>query len=132
MLARLSIRTKITAVVAFLLVAMSGMGAAERSGTMHAINANTVDIATNWLPSVRALGDLRAGDHHLSQCRPRPPAGLRRGSEDKAQEKLLAELRSKWTDILDKARKVYEADDLPRPEERALYDELGAKSGPTI
>ena len=28
---------------------------------MRAINANTVDIATNWLPSIRALGDLRAG-----------------------------------------------------------------------
>ena len=28
---------------------------------MRAINANTVDIATNWLPSVRVLGDLRAG-----------------------------------------------------------------------
>ena len=28
---------------------------------MRAINANTVDIATNWLPSVRVLGELRAG-----------------------------------------------------------------------
>ena len=28
---------------------------------MRAINANTVDITTSWLPSVRVLGDLRAG-----------------------------------------------------------------------
>ena len=28
---------------------------------MRSINANAVDIPTNWLPSVRALGDLRAG-----------------------------------------------------------------------
>ena len=28
---------------------------------MQAINANTVDIATNWLPSIRVLGELRAG-----------------------------------------------------------------------
>ena len=60
MLARYSIRTKIIAVVAFLLVAMTGMGLlAVRN--MRAINANTVDIATSWMPSVRVLGDLRAG-----------------------------------------------------------------------
>jgi methyl-accepting chemotaxis protein len=60
MLARYSIRTKIIVVVAFLLAAMSGMGLlAVRN--MRAINANTVDIATSWMPSVRVLGDLRAG-----------------------------------------------------------------------
>ena len=60
MLAKYSIRTKIIAVVAFLLVAMTGMGLlAVRN--MRAIHANTVDIATNWLPSVRVLGELRAG-----------------------------------------------------------------------
>src|SRR5882762_11591685 len=60
MLAKYSIRTKIIAVVALLLVAMTGMGLlAVRN--MRAINANTVDIATSWLPSVRALGELRAG-----------------------------------------------------------------------
>src|SRR6201991_2393377 len=60
MLAKLSIRAKITAVVAFLLVAMTGMGLLAVMN-MRAINAKTVDITTNWLPSVRALGDLRAG-----------------------------------------------------------------------
>ena len=25
------------------------------------MNANTVDITTNWMPSIRALGDLRSG-----------------------------------------------------------------------
>ncbi len=28
---------------------------------MRAMNANTVDIATNWMPSVRILGELRSG-----------------------------------------------------------------------
>ena len=28
---------------------------------MRAMNANTVDITANWMPSVRALGDLRSG-----------------------------------------------------------------------
>ena len=60
MLSKLSIRSKIILVVAFLLVVMTGMGLlAVRN--MRAINASTVDIATNWLPSVRALGELRAG-----------------------------------------------------------------------
>ena len=60
MLSKLSIRAKITSVVALLLVAMAGMGLLAVCN-MRAINASTVDIATNWLPSVRVLGDLRAG-----------------------------------------------------------------------
>ncbi|MEH2472184.1 Na+-transporting methylmalonyl-CoA/oxaloacetate decarboxylase gamma subunit [Nitrobacteraceae bacterium AZCC 2161] len=59
MLASLSIRAKITIVLSFLLIAMTGMGLfAVRK--MQAINANTVDIQTSWLPSVRVLGELRA------------------------------------------------------------------------
>ncbi|UFZ07332.1 methyl-accepting chemotaxis protein [Bradyrhizobium ontarionense] len=58
-MSKLSIRLKIVAVIAFMLVAMSGLGIlAVRS--MHGINAHTVDIAKNWLPSVRVLGALRA------------------------------------------------------------------------
>ena len=60
MLAKYSIRAKIITVVALLLVAMTGMGLlAVRN--MRAMNADTVDITTNWMPSVRVLGDLRAG-----------------------------------------------------------------------
>jgi methyl-accepting chemotaxis protein len=54
----LSIRAKVIAVIAFMLVAMSGMGLlAIRS--MQSINAHTVEIASSWLPSVRVLGELR-------------------------------------------------------------------------
>ena len=60
MFAKFSIRSKIISVVAFLLVAMTGMGLLAVKN-MRAINANTVDITTNWLPSIRVLGDLRAG-----------------------------------------------------------------------
>jgi methyl-accepting chemotaxis protein len=60
MLASLSIRAKITIVLSFLLLAMTGLGLiAVRK--MQAINANAVDIQTSWLPSVRLLGDLRSG-----------------------------------------------------------------------
>ena len=59
MLARLSIRTKITAVVAFLLIAMSVMGALNVR-QMYVINSSTVDVVDNWLPSVQKLGEVRA------------------------------------------------------------------------
>jgi methyl-accepting chemotaxis protein len=116
MLAKYSIRTKIIAVVAFLLVAMMGMGLlAVRN--MRAINANTVDISTSWLPSVRVLGDLRAGvityrnvirEHMLSETL----------EEKLAQEKTLATVVEANT----KARTAYEPM-ITSPEERALYNE---------
>ena len=57
-MSKLSIRAKVIAVIAFMLVAMSGMGLlAIRS--MQVINAHTVEIASSWLPSVRVLGELR-------------------------------------------------------------------------
>ena len=116
MLAKYSIRTKIITVVAFLLVAMTGMGLlAVRN--MRAINANTVDITTNWMPSVRVLGDLRAGvityrnvirEHMLSQT-----------LEVKlAQEKTLATV----VESNSKIRAQYEPM-ITSPEERALYKE---------
>ncbi len=50
MLANYSIRAKITAVVAFLLIAMTGMGLLAVKN-MRSLNASTVNIATNWLQS---------------------------------------------------------------------------------
>ncbi|MGM4924364.1 methyl-accepting chemotaxis protein [Tardiphaga sp. 804_B3_N1_9] len=59
MLSNISIKAKITIVIAFLLIAMTGMGALAVS-KMQTINANASDIQKNWLPSVRVLGGLRA------------------------------------------------------------------------
>jgi methyl-accepting chemotaxis protein len=116
MLAKYSIRAKIITVVALLLVAMTGMGLlAVRN--MRAINANAVDISANWLPSVRALGDLRAGvityrnvirEHMLSQTL----------EEKLAMEKTLATVVESNTKI----RAAYEPL-ITSPEERALYNE---------
>jgi methyl-accepting chemotaxis protein len=116
MLANLSIRFKITAVVAFLLLALTGMGLLAVKD-MRAINASTVDIATNWLVATRALGDLRAGvityrnvirEHMLSETLP----------EKEAAEKTLATV----VESNAKIRRVYEAT-IASPEERAIYDE---------
>lgn len=52
MLASLSIRGKITIVLSFLLLALTGMGLLAIS-KMRAINANAVEIQTNWLPSIQ-------------------------------------------------------------------------------
>ncbi|MEH2610216.1 methyl-accepting chemotaxis protein [Bradyrhizobium sp. AZCC 1693] len=116
MLAKYSIRTKIITVVAFLLVAMTGMGLlAVRN--MRAINANTVEISTNWLPSIRVLGDLRAGvityrnvirEHMLAETL----------EEKLAMEKTLATVIEANT----KFRAAYEPM-ITSPEERALYAE---------
>jgi methyl-accepting chemotaxis protein len=116
MLASYSIRTKIIAVVAFLLVAMTGMGLlAVRN--MRAINANTVDIATSWMPSVRVLGDLRAGvityrnvirEHMLAETL----------EEKLTMEKTLASVIESNAKI----RAAYEPM-ITSPEERALYNE---------
>jgi len=59
MFASISIRTKITAVIAFLLVAMTAMGIVAVS-KMQMINADASEIQKNWLPSIRVVGGLRA------------------------------------------------------------------------
>ncbi|MGY2908357.1 methyl-accepting chemotaxis protein [Bradyrhizobium sp. URHC0002] len=116
MLAKYSIRTKIIAVVAFLLVAMTGMGLLSVRN-MRAINANTVDISTSWLPSVRVLGDLRAGvityrnvirEHMLAETL----------EEKLANEKTLTTV----IEVTTKARTAYEPM-ITSAEERALYNE---------
>jgi methyl-accepting chemotaxis protein len=115
MLSKLSIRAKIISVVAFLLLAMAGMGLlAVRN--MRAINASTVDITTNWLPSVRALGELRAGvityrnvirEHMLGETI----------EEKDSSEKVLQGV----IDGNSKIRQTYEPM-ITSPEERALYN----------
>jgi methyl-accepting chemotaxis protein len=116
MLSNISIRAKIITVVALLLVAMTGMGLLAVKN-MRSINANTVDITTSWLPSVRVLGELRTGvityrnvlrEHMLSET-----------LEDKqAAEKTLAGVVESNTKI----RQSYEQL-ISSAEERALYSE---------
>jgi methyl-accepting chemotaxis protein len=60
MFSNLSIRTKIISVVSLLLLALAGMGLLSAK-SMRSLNANTKDIASNWLPSIKALGELNAG-----------------------------------------------------------------------
>jgi methyl-accepting chemotaxis protein len=116
MFSNLSIRAKIMMVVVFLLVAMTGVGLLAVKN-MRSINAATVDIATNWLQSVRALGELRAGvityrnvvrEHMLAETL----------DEKLAAEKTLATVIESNMKI----RATYEAL-ISSPDERALYAE---------
>jgi methyl-accepting chemotaxis protein len=116
MFSNISIRAKITAVVALLLVALAGMGLVAVT-KMRAINESTVQIATSWLPSVRVLGELRTGvityrnvlrEHMLSETL----------EEKLAVEKRLAGVVESNTQV----RHAYEPL-ITSPEERALYEE---------
>ena len=120
MLSNLSIRAKITVVIAFLLVTMTGLGLLAVS-KMLAINASTEDIQNNWLPSVRSLGAVQVGTmtyrttvrgHMLGET----------AADKEAQDKRLA---TTVTEIAD-ARKKYERY-ISSAEERALYDAWSRK-----
>ncbi|MCK1395712.1 methyl-accepting chemotaxis protein [Bradyrhizobium sp. 1] len=116
MLTRIAVRTKIVFVVSILIVVMIGSGLWS-ARMMRSINAKVSDIQTNWLPSVRTLGELRAStinyrnvirEHILSET---------------AELKLAAEKTlQKPTDQGNAARAKYEKL-ITSPEERALFEQ---------
>ena len=116
MFSNISIRTKITAVVIGLLVALISTSALA-IWKMQVINAAVVDIQTNWLPSVRVLGDLRATTityrnavrQHL----------LNDQAEDKADfDKRIEQIAERMAQNTADYEKLISA-----PQERALYDQ---------
>ncbi len=115
-MSRFSIRTKIIAVIAFMLIATSGLGLlAIRS--MQAINGHTEEIAANWLPSVRVLGELRT-DINLFRVALRSHV-MAETLEDKATvDKRLAGI----LDTIAKDRSNYEKF-ITSPEERSIYND---------
>ena len=116
MFMKFAIRTKIISVVSVLLLALAGTGfLAARD--MRAMNANTNEIATNWLPSVKALGELNVG---IVSYRAALRAHLLAETveEKEAVEKTL----EKIVESNDKIRKSYETM-IASPQEQALYDD---------
>ncbi|CCE10466.1 putative methyl-accepting chemotaxis receptor/sensory transducer precursor [Bradyrhizobium sp. STM 3843] len=114
-MAKLSIRAKIIAVIVFMLATMSGLGLLAVY-SMRSINAHTVDIAENWLPSVRAIGQLRA-DINLLRIALRAQVMSETEESKLAADKRLAGI----FDTIAKDRKKYEPL-ITSPEERAIYD----------
>ena len=116
MLSNISVRTKIIAVVSLLLTSLAGMGLLAAL-KMRAINGNTVQIATNWLPSIKGLGELHAG---VISYRATVRAHLLAETveEKLAVEQSLERIIQSNTNI----RKSYE-NMIASPEERALYED---------
>jgi methyl-accepting chemotaxis protein len=111
----LSIRAKVIAVIAFMLIAMSGMGLLAIRG-MQVINAHTVEIASSWLPSVRVLGELRA-DINLFRIALRAHVMAETLDAKAANDKRLAGILER----IAKDRKAYEPL-ISTPEERSIYE----------
>src|SRR5438309_4363274 len=115
-MSKLSIVFKLLAVLSVLVLSLAGVGVTA-IGTMQNINSHTVEIAESWLPSVRALGSLRAD---INELRVALRLHLMQDSVEgkDAAEKRLASLR----DRIDQTRKVYEPL-ITSAEERSLYEQ---------
>src|SRR6186713_1515118 len=115
-MSKLSIVFKLLTVLSVLVLSLAGVGVTA-IGTMQNINSHTVEIAESWLPSVRALGSLRADINELRVAlRLHLMQDTAEGKD--AAEKRLASLR----DRIDRTRKVYEPL-ITTAEERSLYEQ---------
>jgi methyl-accepting chemotaxis protein len=113
---KFAIRTKIISVVSVLLLALAGTGfLAARD--MRAMNANTNEIATNWLPSVKTLGELNVG---IVSYRGTLRAHLL--AETVEEKEAIEKTLEKIVESNNKIRKSYETM-IASPEEQALYDD---------
>ncbi|HEY0234907.1 MAG TPA: MCP four helix bundle domain-containing protein, partial [Afipia sp.] len=119
MLSRFSISTKLIALVSLMLLALASMGAFAIV-EMRAINASAQDIQTNWLPSIRLIGELRTQSARYR--------AVLRDYLTEPDEKFMAEIQSnldaRAADYA-AANKAYAAM-LNTPEEVALYKSLDA------
>jgi len=119
MFSRLSIRSKLISLVSFLLFAIAALGAFAVV-EMRTINRSTQEITTNWLPSVRLLGEMRT---QAARFR----AVLRDTLTD-PDEAFMADIQKNLTaraKDFDKAYASY-APLIASPEEQAMYDEIGS------
>ncbi|MEH2480980.1 CHASE3 domain sensor protein [Nitrobacteraceae bacterium AZCC 2146] len=117
MLAKLSIRLKLIAVISFLLVALAGIGSFAVN-RMQELNSHTVDLATNWLPSVQILGELQV----LVQ-RYRNNVSLFVLMTDQQERRALEKLLDSIAQEMNQAFKTYDPL-VTSPEERRLADEI--------
>ncbi|PYE99918.1 HAMP domain-containing protein, partial [Rhodopseudomonas faecalis] len=122
MFAKLSIRTKITSLVIMLLLALSGLGVIGLM-QMRSLNTSTVDIGTNWLPSIKELGNMRTSialyrnalRNHLLTL-----GAKEKGDEEKRLDAILA--------TLTKQQNVYEKL-ISSPEERRIFEQWAREWG---
>ena len=119
MLSRLSIRTKLIALVSILLVALTAMGLFAIV-EMRSINASAQVIKNSWLPSVRLVGELRTQSARYR--------AVLRDYLTEPDEKFMADIQRNLdarAKDYDSANKAYEPL-ISSPQEAALYKELSA------
>ena len=116
MLSRLSIRTKLFALVTLLLMTLGAVGGFAVL-QMKSINTATRDIQSLWLPSIRLLSELR-----IQAARYR---AVLRDSLLEPDAKFMADIERNLaarTKDYDAANKTYQGM-ITTPEEKALYEE---------
>ncbi|HEY8337823.1 MAG TPA: methyl-accepting chemotaxis protein [Tardiphaga sp.] len=113
---RLTIKLSLIAVVSFLLLFIAGQAFVGIS-KLKTVNASTEDIATNWLPSVKVLGQIK-----FAVARARLGAFRLAMSDTAMRDKMRASLDERIADV-DKLTKIYVAM-ISSPEERKLWGEF--------
>jgi methyl-accepting chemotaxis protein len=116
MFAKLSIRTKVSALIAILLMAMSGLGLLGLF-QLRTVHGNTDDLGSNWIPAVKELGNMRT---EIALYRNAMRAHLlEQTAEGKSDvEKRMAAI----DDSLRKAAISYQKT-INLPEERRIFDD---------
>lgn len=117
MLSRISIRSKLIAVISLLLLSSAAVGGFSLQ-KMHSIEANVIDIQASWLPSVRLLGEMRANTITYRIV----IRDLAATTDAETREKSTKTL-GMVAEGIEKSRKGYEPL-ISSPEEKAIYQEF--------
>jgi methyl-accepting chemotaxis protein len=113
----LKVANKIMLVVSAVLVltAILGLLSIQKLGM---VNGATVDLETNWLPSIAALGELNAAVQFVRRAELRHILSTSKADKDAAEAELASALEE-----LRKAQATYEPM-IASPEEKGIYDQF--------
>ncbi|MCK1285646.1 MCP four helix bundle domain-containing protein [Bradyrhizobium sp. 44] len=119
---RLSVKICLLGIVSLLVLLLMAQAWMALSRAA-ALNANAEDLATNWLPATKALGDVK-----YWSTRGRVAGSRLIVTTDPLQRRTTEGQLSQYMANAEKAAKVYEAT-IVSPQERALWDKFQQKSG---
>jgi methyl-accepting chemotaxis protein len=111
----LSIRTLLMGLFGLMVAVVVGLGAFAL-GKISAVNANTVDIATNWLPSLAAVREIEGGVARFRISEARHIMMTEQAAMDAIEKDMATR-----TDSIAQLRRIYEPM-IASPEERSGYD----------
>ncbi|WP_016832514.1 methyl-accepting chemotaxis protein [Herbaspirillum lusitanum] len=114
----LKIATKLIATFLTVIVLATGLGVFAIS-QLDKVNRASTDIATNWLPTIRTLAQLK-----FTASRIRSFEQQHILAADAKEFEEIEQNANRQLDALAASRKLYESQ-ITEPEERALYPELG-------